>query len=181
MRRELPSRGGLFGAPPRESRGDRRNNQPAGKQAEPEDEARRREKRGGDRDGDCSREQRNERRPNASEVQVLERVDVCYEAGEQISPAEALEPRRCQWLDAVVDPAANTREEPKGEVVGAETVEIACDRSRDAEEAHADDRSRERKDRRPLRGPRDQVAGRRHQTDPEDDGRRPERDRERNA
>jgi hypothetical protein len=177
LSRELPARGGLAAAPLRESRGDDRDNQPAHEQAETEHETCRRQERRSNGNRDPAGKQRDERRPDPAKVEVLERIDVRDEPRQQVSTPVALELRGRERLDPVIDPAANACEIPEGEVMRAEAFEVACDRPRDPEEAHADDRSRERENRRLLRRSRDQISGGGHQADPEDDRCRPQRDR----
>ena len=78
-----------------------------------------------------------------------------------------------------VERGPDPRERAQGEVVPHEAVDVAGERTREAQEADGDDRHREGEDRRPLGGAGDEVAGRRHQRDAEGHRERPEEDGER--
>src|SRR6476659_5922234 len=132
LRRELAPCGCRPAAPPRQSRRAVRNDQSARQQAQTQAQASGRKERCSDRDGDGSREDRDERRPDASEVEILERVDVSDEPRQQVSTPLALELCRRERLDPVIDVAANAGQEPKGQVVRAEAFEVARYRPGDA-------------------------------------------------
>ena len=117
--------------------------------------------------------------PEPSQIEALQRVDVTDHAGEQISASVALELRRREGLDALEEACPCLSERTEGDVVRDEPLEVARQRPGQAEEADRDDRHRQRKDRRPFGGARDQVARRRHERDAEADRERAERDRER--
>ena len=103
--------------------------------------------RGGDADGDGPREERDERRADPAQVEVLERVDVGDHAREQVALPVALELRRARAARAARRPATRTRpSDAEREVVGGEPLEVAGERPREAEEAHGDDRHRQRED-----------------------------------
>ena len=122
---------------------------------------------------------RDERRTEPSQVEALERVDVTDHAGEEISASVALELCRRERLDALEEARPCLSERAQGDVVRDEPLEVARQRPGQAEEADRDDRHRQRKDRRPFGGARDQVARRRHERDAEADRESAEDDRER--
>ncbi len=119
----------------------------------------------------------DERRRDHAEMQVLQRVDVADEAGEQVAVAPVVELGRREPLEPLVDMDARAGEPPQSHVVRGQALQVAQHRPAEPEEAHADDGDGEREDGRLLGRPRDQVAGGRHQADPEEDGQRAERDR----
>ena len=138
------------------------------RQQEPAREHERRsgQERRGDADAHGPRDGCDEQRVEAAQVEVLERVDVGDQAGEQVAPPIPLELGRRQRLDPLVGADPNARERAEGEVVRDEPLEVAGQRTGETEEANGDDRDRQRQDRRALGGPRDQVAGGRHQAAP---------------
>ena len=96
--------------------------------------------------------ERDERRPQAAHVQTLERVDVADHSREQVAAAVALELRRRERLDPLVEAGSNSAERAQGEVVRREAVEVAGEWPGEAEEADGDDRHREGEDRGLLGG-----------------------------
>ena len=78
-----------------------------------------------------------------------------------------------------VEADAGIAEHAESEVVREEALEVANERSREREEAHEDDRHRQREDRRPLRRAGDEIAGSRHQAHAEQHRQRAEQDGER--
>jgi hypothetical protein len=112
-------------------------------------------------------------------VEALERVDVGHHPRQQVALAVAAEAGGRQRLEPLVDARPDATEHPEREVVRGEPLEVARERARQAEEADGDDRGCQREDRGPLGRARDEVAGGRHQTDPEEDGERTEGDCER--
>ena len=101
----------------------------------------------------------------AAHVETLERVDVADHPAEQLAAPVALELAGRERLDALVEARAGPAQRPERDVVRGEALEVAGDRPGEAEEAHRDDRHRQREDRRLLGRARDQVPGRRHQPD----------------
>ena len=115
--------------------------------------------------------ERDERRRKPTQVEALERIDVTDHAAHEVAAPETGELSRCKRLDTREELDANPPEGAEGEVVRHEAFEVARERSRQREEADGDDRDGQREDGRLLGGPRDQVAGSRHERDPEPDRR----------
>ena len=173
-RRRSPPSGGRTG----ERSGQHRDRDPRDEQPEGEHDGGLREERRRDADGRGADGERDERRPEAAEVEALQRLDVPDHPLEQVAAPVALELRGRERLEARVEARADPAQRAEREVVPDEPVEVARERAGEPEEAHRDDRDGEREDGRLLRRARDQVAGGRHQRDAERDGERAEEDRE---
>ncbi len=143
-------------------------------QSDPEHEpgCRKHGKRNADRY--CAGQQRDRRRLDAAQVQVLKGVHIRHHAREQVSTPVPLEVHRGERLDLFVDPGSNASEHAQGKVMRGNPLQIPSERPAEAEELNRDDRDHQREHRGTLGCARDQVTGGRHQTDAEDDGQRAE-------
>ena len=103
-------------------------------------------------DADRSGGERDERRPEPAEIEPLQRVDVSDHPGHEVAAAESLQAGRRERFDARVEAGANLSERAQREIVRPETVGVAGERTREAEEPDADDRRGQREDRRLLGG-----------------------------
>ena len=111
----------------------------------------------------------HERRREPSDVQPLERVDVADHSAEELASPVALELAGSERLDPLVEARADPAQSPECDVMRGDALEVTGERPRETEEPDRDDRHGQREDRRLLRGTGDQIAGRRHQSDPEPD------------
>ena len=123
--------------PPAERGGDRRHGDAGDEQPGGEDDRRRGQERGRDRDRDGAGDERDQRRPDAAEVEVLQRVDVGDDPREQVAAPVALELGGRERLDALVDAHARPAEDAEREVVRGEPLEVTRERPRQPEEADA--------------------------------------------
>ena len=153
-------------------------------QTPPTTQTRREDRAGGrheqrrDHDRDPAGHDRDERRGDAAQEQVLHRVDVAHHAGEEVAAPVPLDASRDLRLERAEEGAPHAREHAERQVVRLESVEVASDRPADAERPHGDHRHGELQDRRVLRGARDHVAGERHEADAEEHRQRAQRDRQ---
>ncbi len=178
--RELTSGAGLAAAAPAAHQArQRRHAEAAGEQpgGEHESGGGSHRRRGADRDR--AGQQRDKRRPEAAQVQILDRIHVRDHPCDQVALAVGVELGGRQRFDPLEEAHSDAPEYAEREVVGAQPLEVAEDRPPEAEELDRDDRDHQRQDGGTLGGPRDQVAGRRHQADAEHDRQRPEHGRER--
>ena len=109
--------------------GQRGHGDPADEQPDGQDEARGRRTMAASATDSGPRDQRDERRLEPAQVEVLQRVDIRDEAREQISAARVLQLGRRQRLDRLVDPSPRTPEGAQRHVVRGETLEVARDRA----------------------------------------------------
>ncbi len=113
-----------------------------------------------------------EARPDEPRVEALQRPDVLQHAAEQVAAAVAHEPRRRERHERPEQRQPQARQQPQRHVVRREPLQVAQHRPRDAERAHADDRDRERRDRRVECGLREQPPRGAHQAHARGDGQR---------
>jgi hypothetical protein len=100
----------------------------ADEQAGGEDYRRGGKKRGRDGDRDRAGDEGDERRADAAQVEVLERVDVGDHPREEVSAAVALELDRRKRLDALVHVHACPRQHSQSEVVRGKPLEVPDER-----------------------------------------------------
>ena len=85
-----------------------------------------------------SGQERDRRRGEHPQVEVVEGLDVGDDAVEDVPAAEAPQPGRGERLDAPVEPHPQAFEDPEGGLVGEDSLGVAGRRSQDGEEAHPD-------------------------------------------
>ena len=129
-------------------------------------------------DGDRSCNHGDGDRPDRTEVEVLERVDVGDETAEQVAGPDRRQARRDEWFESREEARPQRRDGAQRGVVRGEPLEVAEHAAADAEEPDAHDRNSELEDRRLLGRTRDQVPARRHEPDAGADRKRPEQHRE---
>ena len=71
--------------------------------------------------------------------QVLQRVDVLDDAGQQVAPPEGGQPGRGQPLEPLVDPHPEVGQQPEGGVVADQPLLVAEEAAGEPEELHTDD------------------------------------------
>ena len=98
-------------------------------------------------------------RSEATEVQALQRVDVCNQPGYEVAATERIELGRRERLDLLVDPRTDTPEPTQRDVVRDEPLQIAGERPCEREEADDHYRRRQGKNRGLLGRARDEIAG----------------------
>ena len=91
------------------------------------------EGRRGEHDRGRSRDQRDEGRLEAAQIQVLERVDVADEPRQEVAAAGALELSGREWLDRLVHLCAGAAERAQRDVVRREPFEIPREGPREPE------------------------------------------------
>ena len=155
---------------------------PPDEQAGGEDQAGGGQDRGSHADGHGAGQHRDERRLEAAQVEVLQRIDVGDHPRQQVAgagssraaPARAARCARRTW-------SARRPSDAQRQVMGGEALQVADDRPAEPEEPDRRRSSPQRQDGGSLGRPRDQVAGRRHQPDAEQHGQRAEQRRRRQA
>ena len=111
---QLAARGGLASSGcPREDRREPRDGDAGDEQPDSEDHRGDGQERGGDPDAGGADDERDERRPEPAHVEPLQRVDVADHAREQIAAAVALELRRRERLDPLVERARGSGRAPR--------------------------------------------------------------------
>ncbi len=151
--------------PPSGPRGHHRNGESRDEQRGQQHEGGRREQ-GGDqphRDGGRGRGDRD--RLQEAQRQVLHRVDVADQPGQQVPPAEGRETGRRQRLQVPVDVHPDPSEAAERDVVGDQPLEVAEGGAAQRERAHRDDGQRQHQQRRLQGGGRDQPGRCGHQRD----------------
>ena len=106
-----------------------------------------------------------------TQQQVLLRVDVTHEPGEQVAAVERGQARRCEAFEALKDPHPQVSEGAKRRVMAHEALAIAEQPPRQSEEAYGDHGDGQRLYRRMLSCPRDQPGRSHEQPDRRSDGR----------
>ncbi|MFC7658199.1 hypothetical protein ACFQV8_19850 [Pseudonocardia benzenivorans] len=164
-RRQLGAGRGLPGAggPAQRRRDDRHDEAPehqAGGEHEPaRDEQRRRE-----RHGAGAGQQRRQRRRQATDEQVLGRVGVAHQPGDEVGGPEPAD--RLGAGESLVDPHPDVGEGPQRGVVGDQPLQVAGEAAGDAEGAGQHDRDRQRRDRRVRGRGGDEPGGEAEQAGP---------------
>ncbi len=92
------------------------------------------EEGGQGRDKKCS-----QRRGDRPQKKVLERLDVGHDPREQVSGTVLRQARWGQGLERLVEPGAQPGEQPEGDIVREEALQVAQNAARDPEKAHTDD------------------------------------------
>ncbi len=103
-------------------------------------------------DADRSGRERDKRWAKPAEIEPLQGVDVSDHPGHEVAAAEGLQAGRGERLDARVEPRANVSERAQREIVRPQPVRVAGERTREPEEADADDRRGQREDCRAFGG-----------------------------
>ena len=159
--------GGRLAAPACGQRGHR---QPGDCQAGRQDRARRRQHHGRRDDAQHGHCEAAQRRAQPAHVEPVQPVDVADHAGDQVAAAEAVQLAGGERLDPREEARPDRAQRPQRQIVGHQPVDVARQRTGQAEEPHDHDGHGQRQHRRPLRRARDQVAGGRDQRDAEGGG-----------
>ncbi len=167
--------------PPAEKSGDRGNSDPTEDQAGGQHDRGGRQEKSRHDDSDRAGARRDEHRPGAAQMEVLEGVDVGDEPRDEVAAAVAPELRRRKRLDTFVHVNTGPAENAKREVVRGDALGVTRDRPREPEEPDAHDRDGQREHFRAFRSTRDQVARSRHEPDAADHRCGSETDREGDA
>ncbi|WP_244255784.1 hypothetical protein [Rathayibacter sp. VKM Ac-2760] len=101
---------------------------------------------------------RDQHRLHDPQRHVLLRVDVCDHTGDEITAPDPAEPVRRHGHEPLVDAGAQLGQCAEGRVVPGEPLQVAEERPRQRERAHADHGHREEEDRRLLRRAHDQPG-----------------------
>ncbi len=120
------------------------------------------------------------RRPGEKDPQVdiLQLLDVLYDAGEEVSATVVQQTGRRQGREAGVETGPELRQQPEGNVVRDEPLGVARGGAGDAEEANEEDRDREQREHRHHGGGGDHVRRRGQEPHVARHGRHPQQDAE---
>ena len=172
---ELAAGGRLAGlGPPSEAAGEPRHQDRGGEQGDGQDEPGGRQQPHDDGDGRRTDDERDAVGREHPQQEILERVDVGHEAGEEIATVERREAGRGETLEPLVDGDPEVGEQAERGVVADEALAVPEQPTGDGEEAHAHHGQAEGGDRGVLGGARDQPPRRRQQCDAGGCGRRAE-------
>ena len=119
---------------------------------------------------ECGHEDCDQRRHDDPHVEVLEAVDICGDATQQVAAAMVLQAGWSQWLDRGKEPDPQIRQDPERRPVGHDALEIPEGGPRDRQDADRGDGKRDIRDVADEGRATDEPRGDCHQADARPDG-----------